>query len=60
VPAEPDGAHRVRITATMDRRDAEAVALALRRRLKQLGLEDATITIEPSRKDPAPPAGPSA
>jgi hypothetical protein len=49
--AEPGGgAHRVRITAAMDRRRAEAVALQLRRRLKQLGFDGATITVTPSHR----------
>jgi hypothetical protein len=39
----------------MDRRRAEAVALQLRRRLKELGLDGATITVTPSRRRTAAP-----
>jgi hypothetical protein len=56
VPAEAgNGAYRVRIAATMNRRRAEAVALQLRRCLQQLGFAGATITVTPSRRRSPPP-----
>ena len=55
MPAQAGGGHRVRLTARMDRRRAEAVALQLRRRLKELGLDGATITVTPARRRTAAP-----
>jgi hypothetical protein len=57
MPAEPaDSACQVRVAVTMNRRRAEALALALRQRLKQLGIDGAKITIAPSRGDIDAPA----
>lgn len=51
-----ENTHRIQIRAALDRRSAEAFALALRKRLKQLGLDDATVTVEPAPDRPAPPS----
>jgi hypothetical protein len=48
---DDDRAHQITIAAAMDRRDAEAVVLALRRCVKRLGIEGTTITVTPSRGD---------
>jgi hypothetical protein len=41
----------LRITAAMDRRRAEAVALHLRRQLRQLGFDSARIVVTPRRPE---------
>jgi hypothetical protein len=52
------GPTRVVIRASVDRRSAEIVALALRRRLAELGLGDARITVGSAPSPPAPPPPP--
>jgi hypothetical protein len=51
--ANPDppekGMHRLAIRAPMDRRRAEALALELRRRVKELGFGNVSLTIVPER-----------
>lgn len=55
--ADP-GPTRFVIRARVDRRSAEVVALALRRRLTQLGVSDAKITVGSAGPPPAPPSPP--
>lgn len=48
-PEAGDKTGRIEITASMDRRRAEALAVAVRQRLRELGYDGARITVAPSR-----------
>jgi len=49
-----EGVSRIELAARMDRRSAEALALALRRRLKELGHDGVTITVTTARDGAGP------
>jgi hypothetical protein len=49
-----DGTRRIQFVTTLDRRRAEALTLVLRRRLKELGVDGATVAVGPARVGHAP------
>ena len=62
-PSEDESSPRIELAARLDRRSAEAFALTIRRRLRALGYEGASITVKPARDGtpggPEPPRAPS-